>query len=325
VTTPPATPPLPEPPQDHDQRFKLLLRQYIDQFFVLFLPEQARLFDFTGVEWLETEAFPDPPQGPRRMLDLLARLPLVESIETSPGVVAEELVALIHVEIESADSVAPLRRRMFHYYAALRQRFTEPILPVALLLKVGLDGIGTEHYEESFGRFEVFRYNFLYVGLPALNAEDYAESDQVLAAAFSALMRLPADQRARIKADLLERVAGSGESEKWRDFLGECIDAYLRLRADEQEEFDRLREAEPKYKKGNVMTTTWEQRGIEKGRRESVVVYATMHFGELTAEQLERIEAWPADQLEELVKRTFQVQSAEEFDELLRSAGPGGE
>jgi hypothetical protein len=324
VEPPQDEPPQDEPPQDHDQRFKVLLREFVDQFFLLFFPELARRFDFTGVEWLDTEAFPDPPQGPRRMLDLLARLPLVEPVEIGPGVVTEDLVALIHVEIESADSVAPLRRRMFHYFAALRQRFTEPILPVALLLKMALDGIGTEHHEETFGRFEVFRYNFLYVGLAGLNAADYADSEQILAAALSALMRMPADQRARIKADLMERVAGSGETEYWRELLSECIDAYLRLRADEQAEFDQLMETEEDYQESRVMTTTWEQRGIEKGiekgRRESVIIYASMHFGEPSVEQRERIDAWPADQLEELVKRVFQAQSAEEFDKILRKA-----
>ena len=39
-----------------------------------FLTRAAR-FDFSKLEWLNAEAFPDPPQGERRYLDLVAKLP----------------------------------------------------------------------------------------------------------------------------------------------------------------------------------------------------------------------------------------------------------
>jgi hypothetical protein len=40
---------------DHDQFFKVLLREFIAEFFLLFFPDWAKRFDFTRVEWLDKE------------------------------------------------------------------------------------------------------------------------------------------------------------------------------------------------------------------------------------------------------------------------------
>src|SRR5947209_2585097 len=58
---------------DHDQRFKNLLHEFLPEFFQLFFPSWAERFDFAQIEWLDKEAFPDPPQGERRSLDLVAK------------------------------------------------------------------------------------------------------------------------------------------------------------------------------------------------------------------------------------------------------------
>ena len=126
--------------EDHDQRFKVLLQEFFAEFFQLFFPDWAVRFDFTRTEWLDKEVFTDPPQGDRRYLDLVARLPTRQAVLLPRGEPAESWIALVHVEIESADTVAPLRRRMFEYYAHLRQSHDLPVLPIGLYLRVGLDG-----------------------------------------------------------------------------------------------------------------------------------------------------------------------------------------
>ena len=59
---------------DHDQRFKSLMREFIAEFFQFFYPHWADRFDFSQIEWLDKEIFTDPPDGPRRILDLVAKL-----------------------------------------------------------------------------------------------------------------------------------------------------------------------------------------------------------------------------------------------------------
>jgi hypothetical protein len=118
---------------DHDQRFKVLLKEFLAAFFRAFFPAWADRFDFPRVDWLEQEVFTDPPRGERRSLDLVARLPLRPGVPPpAPGEPADPWLTLIHVEIESQDTVAPLRPRMLTYYEQLRRWHGLPVLPIAL-------------------------------------------------------------------------------------------------------------------------------------------------------------------------------------------------
>jgi hypothetical protein len=56
------------------------------------------------------------------------------------------------------------------------------------------------------------RFEYAYVGLPALDGEQYTTGENLLGVALSALMRLPADRRAELYAEGLKRIAGSRET-----------------------------------------------------------------------------------------------------------------
>jgi hypothetical protein len=105
----------PPAPPDHDQRLKVLLREFFEQFFQCFFPDWAWRFEFTDITWLDKELFLAPPQGEKRQLDLVARLRLRPAAPPPrPGVT--DLVALVHVEVESRASALAFRPRMFEYY-----------------------------------------------------------------------------------------------------------------------------------------------------------------------------------------------------------------
>ena len=61
---------------DHDQRLKVLLKEFFEAFFACFFPTWAARFDFLDIDWLDKELFLAPPQGEKRQLDLVARLKL---------------------------------------------------------------------------------------------------------------------------------------------------------------------------------------------------------------------------------------------------------
>ncbi len=48
---------------DHDQRLKVLLKEFFEGFFVCFFPEWAQRFEFLEIDWLDKELFLAPPQG----------------------------------------------------------------------------------------------------------------------------------------------------------------------------------------------------------------------------------------------------------------------
>jgi len=301
---------------DHDQRFKTLLKEFLEDFFRLFFPEWAERFDFSEVEWLEQEFFADPPEGTRGVLDLVAKLkerrPSSGQQRETPGT----WLSLIHIEIESRDSAAAFRRRFHWYYTNLRHRHELPVLPVALYLRVGLDGIGTDQYTEDYGPLEILRFSFLYVGLPRLDSLEYLEKGNDLGLALTALMNIPRDRRAWLKAESIRRVGQSEENEFRKFLLAECIQTYLALDDPaEQDEFQRLLDSE-QYREVKRMATTWFEEGIEQGLvefREALVDQLQERFGSVSEPVRQRIEQFSRDELRELARRLIKVESLEEL------------
>src|SRR4051794_24104292 len=107
---------------DHDQRFKTLIREFFGDFLRLFFAEWAARFDLDSVEWLDTEMLPDPPEGARHLLDLVARLRTRQPVGSAGPDESERWLALLHIEIESPDRTALLKPRLPGYYIHLRER-----------------------------------------------------------------------------------------------------------------------------------------------------------------------------------------------------------
>src|SRR5262249_10480920 len=253
---------------DHDQRLKVLLKEVFEAFFHCFFPAWAARFEFPAIDWLDKELFLAPPQGEKRQLDLVARLRLRPG---APPVRAGEadLVALVHVELESRASALAFRPRMYEYYTQLRRDTGLPVLPIALFLRVGLEGIGWDAYEEHFWEQRIVRFEYAYIGLPALDGQQYATGENLLGVALSALMRLPAERKAELYAEGLKRIAGSGENDFRRFLLAECLGAYVELGEAQKE---RLRALLPgrAYQEGEPLMKTTYERGIERGRTEAL-------------------------------------------------------
>jgi hypothetical protein len=225
---------------DHDQRFKTLLQTFFPEFMRLFFPAWAGRFDFGDIKRLNPEVFADPPQGERRYLDLIAELPTRQVLPAQRPGHEDSWIALVHVEIESADKVAPFRPRMFDYFWVLQDRHRLPVLPIALYLRVGLDGVGWEIYEQWFWEHRLVHFEYPYVGLPALDAEEYVGGDNLLGVALAALMRISPERRAWLKAEALRRLVACPEDDWRRLLLCECVQAYLPLEGPQLEEFEHL-------------------------------------------------------------------------------------
>src|SRR5262245_33547015 len=229
---------------DHDQQFKTLLRAFFKEFIELFFPKWAERFDFTEVTWLDKEIFPDPPQGKTYDIDLLARLKVRKPVVLASGG-AEHLLVLIHVEVESADKVAPLRPRMFHYYEHLRRHHDLPVLPIGLYLRVGLNGVGWDEYVEQFWEETLLRFRSAYIGLPGLNAEDYLKRNNWLSVALTALMRVSPEDRLKLAEQAWRRLVECDEVQFRRLLLFGCLGAYAPLDDEQREELDRRLRNDP--------------------------------------------------------------------------------
>jgi hypothetical protein len=297
---------------DHDQRFKTLIQEFFADFLRLFFALWAARLDCTAVEWLEQEVFPDPPEGPRHLLDLVAKLPTRQAVPGPRPGQPEHWLALVHIEIESPDKATPVRPSMFRSYVSLRAKHGLPVLPIVLFLRVGLDGIGIDVYEEYFWELRPVHFEYLYVGLPALDVVQYVQGDNWLGVALAALMRIPPERVAWLGAEALRRIKDAPVTEQQRFLLAECVQAYLPLDAAQQQEFERLVASAP-YQGVQAMNVTWYEKGLEKGRRELLGAQLEARFGPLPATVVERLEQLPGEQLLALGKALVRAQTLAEL------------
>jgi Domain of unknown function (DUF4351) len=300
---------------DHDQRFKSLLKAFFAEFFETFLPVWAERFDFSRVDWLEQEVFTDPPRGERRSLDLVARLPLRDGVPPPMGISvesADSLLTLIHVEVESQDSVAALRPRMLSYYEQLRRRHGLPVLPIALYLRVGLDGIGWDVYEEKYWDQPLVRFSFAYVGLPGLDGEKFVAREHLLGVALTALMRVPHARRAQVHAEALLRLAQARENDYRRYLLLDCLEAYATLDEMQALQLGELLRTE-RYRETQAMAVTTFEKGVQQGERRVLQKQLEVRFGALNLHAQERLESLSPERLDELALRILEARSLKEL------------
>jgi len=129
------------------------------------------------------------------------------------------------------------------------------------------NGIGVETHERRIGSLVAERMDFLYVGLPALDAVQYLEGDNWLGVALSALMRIPRDRVAWLGAEALRRLQGSPLTDHQKYWLGECVEAYLPLTAEQKRELEGLLQTKTYSEVKAVNLTTFEK-GVLKGQEE---------------------------------------------------------
>jgi hypothetical protein len=170
------------------------------------------------------------------------------------------MTALIHVEVESGDSVEPFRQRMYDYRHYLSRKLDLDILPIAVYLNVGLEGRGVDTYEKWFWERCVLRFEYDYVGLPALPAHQFLDGGNALGIALSALMKMPRGLRPLAAAEALERIVASAESPARKHMLCECVQAYAPLDESQRLELNDLL-MDPKREGVRKMGKTWSEEG----------------------------------------------------------------
>ncbi len=195
------------------------------------------------------------------------------------------------------------------------------MLPIVLYLKVGLDGVGVDRYVEELWGLEVNCFQYLYVGLPGLDGIEYVQGDNWLGVALSALMKIPSDRVAWLGAEALRRLAEAPLNEQQRFLLGECVQAYLPLDKQQQEDFENLLQSES-YAGVRAMNQTIYEKGIEKGiekgrqegQRQLVCSLIEDRFGPISEGVRKSVEQLSLEHLKRLGLRIGTAASLDELD-----------
>jgi len=301
---------------DHDQRFKTILQEFLPEFFQLFFPHWYARLDFTQLDFLTNEVFPDPTQGQRKILDLVARIRLRDDSGNE--------LAILHIEIESPDSMTLLRERFWKYYSALRLRHGCKVLPIALFLNVGKEGIGREIYTEGMFEEDTLTFRFWYVGLPALEAATYRTGTSHLGMALSALMHQPREERPANTAAVVQSLLQSPLNKHQQHLLLDCALAYGPLDQQQRQETEQLINQAIGANQMPVppeLFPEWKDYFHEKGRSEgahdtSVRLVTTLldtRFSPLPPFVPDRLRGMTTDELEKLVPLVVTASSLEEL------------
>jgi hypothetical protein len=201
--------------------------------------------------------------------------------------------------------VQPLRSRIHDYYRELRRRHGLPVLPIGLYLRVGLDGIGTDVYEERFWERTFLHFEYFYVGLPGLRAEQYLTGENLLGVALSALMAIDQERRAWLTAEAMRRLVDSGLSDQRRYLLCECVQAYAPMDEQRWQEYQQLLMTEP-YRRVQPVTMTYlEQRDVkvrEQTLRLAVRTLLESRFGQVGRATLAHLETLSEERLLALIR-----------------------
>ncbi|HEV3025393.1 MAG TPA: DUF4351 domain-containing protein [Pirellulales bacterium] len=213
---------------------------------------------------------------------------------------------------------------MFEYYEPLRRRHDLPVLPIGLYLRVGLDGIGWDAYEEYFWEHQLVRFNYPYVGLPALDAEQYLRQHNWLGVALAALMRVTKERRIALAAEALERLVHCPENTYRKTLLCECVSAYLPLDDDQRGQLAAMLRNHPdpgvRSMEISLLDHAEQQgelkgqlKGVQKGQRELLREQLETRFGPLSPAARARLANWPAERLTELGRALLSAASLEQL------------
>ena len=244
---------------DHDQLFKKLLKEFFLEFIALFLPGVHSYLDPTGLEFLDKELFTELPVSQKRNADLVVKARFR----------GQPTCFLLHVEPESKrrQKRGAFARRMFDYFALLTRDHQLPVYPVALLSYDKPLDDEVSNLIIAFPDKTVLEFRFTIIQLNRLKWRDYLRQDNPAAAALMAKMGFAPEERVEVKKECLRMIARLKYDPERTKFLAQFVDTYLRLNAEEQEQFKVALQKLPRQEREATMeiTTSWMEEGIEIG------------------------------------------------------------
>jgi hypothetical protein len=243
---------------DHDRLFKELLSIFFSEFIELFLPDVSGYIERDSTSFLNQEIFTNITSGERREVDLLAQVRFR----------GQETCFLIHVENQSY-SQAGFERRMFHYFARLDEKYALPIYPVVIFSFDTPQRLEPNRYQVEFPDRKVLDFNYVVIQLNRLNWRDFLSSQNPVAAALMAKMKIQPEDRPKVKVECLRLLATLRLAPAKMQLISGFVDTYLRLNEAEEVAFEaelnRMGLSEEEEARVMEIVTSWMEKGIERG------------------------------------------------------------
>ena len=295
---------------DHDGIFKVLIKEFFQEFIELFIPDIAQYgelesfdFNFKDSETINN-IFSEVAVDRKRVSDVVAKVKFKQG----------ESYFIVHIESEStAYRKVPLNERMFLYCARLYELLRIPIRPIALLTFDTPKTDQPNSFGFGFPDLEVLDFNYTTIQLNKFSWRDYLNTSSSLAAALMAKMGVKPEEMPQVKIECLRLIGGFKYNVERKSYiLSSFVDTYLRLNDEQEQEFEKLVQELDLEEKAKVieLTTSWERKGFEKGKEEGIE--------EGREEGIQQGEiAQARDFLQKYLATKFSVDAVDEFMEVI--------
>ncbi len=299
---------------DHDRHFKQLIETFFWEFIELFIPEVLAYVEKESLDFMPQEILTDITSGDKKIIDILAQVKMKE----------EEVFFLIHIETQ-ASSKSDFAERMFKYFARLHEKYQLPIYPVALFSFDSPYREESNVYELSFPDRQVLYFSFKSIQLNRLNWKEYLKNPNPVAAALMTKMRIPENERLRVKCECLRMLASLRLNPAKIELILNFLETYLKLNQEENEVYKSELEAIESSQRGAIMTVMNRlveegiEQGIDRGKRILALELLNYKFGSSSSKFEERINNLSLENIENLAKSLLDFTTEEDLENWLNN------
>jgi hypothetical protein len=297
---------------NHDQLFKELFTTFFVEFLELFFPSVLEYLDTDSIQFVDKELFTDVLGGEKKIMDIVA-------LTKFQG---QDYSFLVHIENESS-SKTDFNQRLFRYFCSLFLRYNRPIYPIVVFSYNSPQRLDRSDFVIDFPDKQVLKFNYEIVQLNRLNWRDFLQQKNPVAAALMAKMKIAKQDRPTVKAQCLRLLVTLKLDPAKMQLISGFVDSYLNLNSTEEELFQSELGTMETQEKEQIMqiTTSWEQKGIVKGRMEEKLAITlrllNRKLGNLPEEIATRIKSLEPNQLDTLTEDLLDFQTLDDLNRWL--------
>jgi predicted transposase YdaD len=233
---------------------------------------------------------------------------------------------LIHVE-NQATNKPEFNRRMFRYFCSLFLKFDRPIYPIVVFCYDSPKRLDKSSFAINFPDKQVLHFDYEILQLNRLNWRDFLQQKNPVAAALMAKMKIEIKDRPTVKAQCLRLLVTLKLAPAKMQLISGFVDTYLNLDRDEETLFQSKLSTMELQEREQIMqiTTSWEQKGLVRGREEGrleekraiTLRLLNRKLGNLPEEIATQIESLEPSKLDTLTEDLLDFQTLDDLERWL--------
>ena len=172
-----------------------------------------------------------------------------------------------------SSSKTDFNRRFFKYFCTLFLKYDARIYPIVVFSYDSPLRLDVSSFTIDFPDKRVLAFDYEMVQLNQFDWRDFVENRNPVAAALMSKMNIAQEDRPRVKLECLRLLVSLELDPARMELISGFVDTYLNLDAQEEQAFQSQLDTISLEEQEQIMqlTTSWEQRGIAKGRQEGLL------------------------------------------------------